>query len=372
MPGSPGGVGSPSASELVSQRVASGGPIRFDEYLELALYADGAGFYTAAGGRAGRRRGDFITSPEVGPLFGAVVGRYLDQVWDELGCPDPFVVVDAGAGPGTLAVAVRSAAPRCAEALTYVLVERSATQRALHAERLGHSLCAGEGDGPRFVSSATLPDGPFRGVVLANELLDNLAFRVLERTDDGWCEVYVGEGPVEVLGPVVAADEGLADQLAPNAAVGARLALQQEAAGWVAGVVGRLTGGRLLVIDYVTTSAAMAARPWSEWLRTYSSHRGGGHPLEDPGTRDITCEVAVDQLERIRPATRKCTQAEWLVAVGIDELVDAGRRIWTERAHVGDLAALAARSRVREAEALCDPTGLGAFGVLEWVVAADV
>jgi SAM-dependent MidA family methyltransferase len=69
--------------------------------LEAALYDPATGFYET-GGRAGRR-GDFLTSPEVGPLFGAVVARALDRWWDGLGRPDPFVVVDAGAGPGTLA-----------------------------------------------------------------------------------------------------------------------------------------------------------------------------------------------------------------------------------------------------------------------------
>ena len=62
-------------------------------------------------GRAGRR-GDFITSPEVGPLFGAVVARALDAWWAEAGEPDVFTVVEAGAGPGTLARSVLAAAPR--------------------------------------------------------------------------------------------------------------------------------------------------------------------------------------------------------------------------------------------------------------------
>ena len=62
------------------------------------------------------------------------------------------------------------------------------------------------------------------------------------------------------------------------------------------------------------------------------------------------------------------SQADWLRAHGIDDLVADARRTWTARAHIGDLAALKARSRVTEAEALLDPTGLGAFRVLEWTV----
>jgi len=68
----------------------------------------------------------------------------------------------------------------------------------------------------------------------------------------------------------------------------------------------------------------------------------------------------------VRPATEDRTQAEWLRAHGVDELVATARETWTERSHLGDLAALTARSRVTEAEALLDPAGLGAFRVLEW------
>ncbi|HQV56377.1 MAG TPA: hypothetical protein PKV27_00085, partial [Ilumatobacteraceae bacterium] len=91
---------SSSADQLAAAIAASGGPIPFDEFMSLALYGV-AGFYSV-GGRAGRR-GDFITSPEVGPLFGAVLARALDAWWADLGSPDDFTVVEVGAGPGTLA-----------------------------------------------------------------------------------------------------------------------------------------------------------------------------------------------------------------------------------------------------------------------------
>jgi SAM-dependent MidA family methyltransferase len=101
----------------------------------------------------------------------------------------------------------------------------------------------------------------------------------------------------------------------------------------------------------------------TEWLRTYRAQQRGSGPLVDLGVQDITCEVCVDQLPT---PTRDTTQAEWLRAHGLDELVDEGRRTWEERKAVGDLAAVEARSRISEAEALTDPTGLGAFRVLEW------
>src|SRR5439155_5821053 len=107
---------------------------------------------------------------------------------------------------------------------------------------------------------------------------------------------------------------------------------------------------------------------WREWVRTYRGHGAGGDPFADPGDQDITCEVAVDQLARIAAPRSDRSQAEFLRAHGIDQLVDAARRAWEAAAAHPDLAALAARSRVAEAAALTDPTGLGSFRVMEWTV----
>ena len=101
----------PPLAERLATRIRAGGPLTFSAFMDAALYAPD-GFYES-GGSAGRR-GDFLTSPEVGPLFGAVIARALDGWWDDLGRPDPYVVVDAGAGPGTLARSILRRAPRCA------------------------------------------------------------------------------------------------------------------------------------------------------------------------------------------------------------------------------------------------------------------
>jgi SAM-dependent MidA family methyltransferase len=122
----------------------------------------------------------------------------------------------------------------------------------------------------------------------------------------------------------------------------------------------------VVVWDYASTTPELAARPTEDWLRTYRGHQRGGHPLEHLGEQDVTCEVAVDQLALVRPPAVATTQADWLWAHGIDELVASAREHWQARAAIGDLEAMKARSRVSEADALLDPTGLGAFAALEW------
>ena len=278
----------------------------------------------------------------MGPLFGAVLARALDVWWSELDQPAPFTVVEAGAGRGALAKAVLAAAPACGPALRYVAVERSAALRSQHPAGVE--------------SAAALPQEPFAGVVLANELLDNLPFGLLERRGGGWAEVRVDAELAEVLVPVDAGPE-------IDAAAGARIPVQRAAREWVANARRLVTGGRVVAIDYADTTPSLARRPWTEWVRTYRGHGRGTHPLADLGHQDITCEVAVDQLP---PATANRSQADFLRAFGIDELAAEARAAWHERAHIGDLQALMSRSRVHEAAALTDDTGLGAFRVVEW------
>ncbi|MCZ7529412.1 MAG: SAM-dependent methyltransferase [Acidimicrobiia bacterium] len=108
-------------------RIGRDGPIAYSEFVEAALYGPG-GFFTSGGG-PGRSDGDFLTSPETGSLFGALVAGALSDWWAEMGSPDPFFVVEVGAGDGRLAREVLRASPVCAPALRYVLVERSETAR---------------------------------------------------------------------------------------------------------------------------------------------------------------------------------------------------------------------------------------------------
>jgi len=386
----------------IVERIARFGSVRFDEYVELALYDPDVGFFSNLGaegrGRAGRSGGDFITSPEVGPLFGMVVARWIDARWEELGRPDPYVVIEAGAGRGALALSVLAASLTCAPALRYVLVERSAGLRRAQAEHLALShpfdVLGPSGDldegvpspvvgtGPLVCSLPDLPVETVDGVVIANELLDNLPFRLFERSEparphvggkavgERWDEVRVAVDAGRLVELLVPADDEVAARLAdlaPDARPGARVPLQDHAVDWLRSALGVLRSGSVLVVDYARSrTTEFAEQPIDDWLRTYRDHDRGSAPLDAPGAQDITVDVAVDQLAAVAVPAVVLSQADWLRRYGIGGLVEEGRRIWAERAGVGDLAALRARSRAVEADALCDPTGLGAFRTLEW------
>jgi SAM-dependent MidA family methyltransferase len=214
-------------------------------------------------------------------------------------------------------------------------------------------------------SSSAMPDRSITGVVVANELLDNLPFRLLV-FDSGWREAMVTaqhDRFLEVLEPLPD-DVREAPWLPATAPHGARIPWQQQATAWVSETLTRLDAGRILALDYVTArTAELASMPWRDWLRTYRGHERGGHYHMAVAEQDVTAQVALDQLPE--PETVR-SQAQFLQRWGIDDLVVEGRQAWAAAASAPTVAAMRMRSRVREAEALLDPTGLGAFLALEW------
>ncbi len=341
------------------------GPLAVSEYLRLALYDEKGGFYQQ-GGRAGRK-GDFLTSPEVGPLFGAVIANAIDIWWRDCGEPREFTVFEWGAGPGTLARSVLAANPEVLQhqALRWYAIERSAQQRSLHPK---HPLLSSVADAPTHTVAA--------GLVLANEFLDNLPFDLYQRRGQSWVElrvsnhhnqrdfVLVGAAALDASSPLTEELNSLFDGSLPD---GVQVVYQRAAQEWLTQALGSLIEGRVVVFDYADTTPELAAR--GSWVRSHANHSrlGAGDWLLNPGACDITADVAIDQLELVRKADFNRSQRAFLQYFGIDEFVEQGRQRWQATAHVGDLAALRGLSRVSEAKALCDPDGLGSFRVLEWL-----
>ena len=360
-----------TVGQRLASRIAARGPIPVSEYVEACLYDPDGGFYMR-GGRAGGRSGHFLTAPEVGPLFGTVLARALDGWWAQLGEPAPFTVIDWGAGPGTLARSVVAAEPRCltAGALEWIALERSPAQRALHPDHPAVNSAARLSD--------ALPQPAPAGVVVANELLDNLPFDIVRRTAGGWEELRVAAGEASYRRGFSLVGAPAPDELVaglPDLAVGARVPVQRAARNWVAGAHQALVAGWIVALDYGADTRTLADRAGPSedpgtglgWLRTHRHHQGGSSWLAEPGSCDIATDVALDQIQADHRAEAR-TQAEFLRAHSIEDLVTEGRTAWDDRAAVGDLEAMRARSRTSEAEALLDPAGMGAFSALVWTV----
>ncbi len=335
---------------------SKGWPVRFDDYVWRCLYDPDFGFYSSGRGHAGRRDGDFITSPEVGPLFGAVLAKALDHWWRQAGCPEPFVVVDAGAGPGVLTRSLERAEPDCSAVWDLREVDPAPTTERLEASLLRQSSSA----------------APVGDVVIANELLDNMPPRIVELGLDGnWSEVWVQppqqhadhagfQDGEEVLVRIDGPPSPL-ENILPAAPSPGRWPVYSRARQWIEDCM-RGGTGRLLVFDYGDPDTATLAERGG-WLRTYRAHQRSSDPYVDPGSQDITVDIGFDQLPR--PSALE-PQAEFLRSFGIDELTAAGRDYWQANAARPDLRALEMRSRSSEAASLLDPQGLGSWLVAQW------
>jgi SAM-dependent MidA family methyltransferase len=341
--------------------------MRFDEFMEAALYGP-HGFYSRGGG-AGTQR-DFLTSPEVGTLFGALVARRIDAEWDRLGQPAQFTVVEVGAGPGTLARTVFAAEPRCLSVLHYVLVDRAEGMRALHRDHLPEE---------KVTSASDIPTAPIVGVVIANELLDNIPTKIFHLAHDPimWFEegVWFDGGTHTRLRFIVEDGPNLRTEIPDgfppkmNAYLYGSMPLQERAGQVARSLLSLVDKGALILIDYMReTTEEFSRLPRDEWMRTYRSHVKGSDPLQHPGECDITVDVALDQLiANTTVPTRVRTQAAALTAWGLAEQLAQSEQTWNNRKSDYDLIALRARSHASEAPILCDPAGLGGFTVVEWI-----
>lgn len=333
-----------SAKEHIVEAIEAGGPIPFERFMDLALYQPG-GFFAGEKLRS-EKAGDFLTSPEVSPLFGETLAKFVADERDRIG--DPFQLVEVGAGSGSLLRPLLATFD--VEALA---VEASLAARAALSELVP--------------VSHELPDR-IRGVVIANELVDNLPFALAQRVDSGWRERWVGLVADQLT--FVDADPRPSvvdwlDSYAGPVIDGDWVEVQLAAGEWLSQVLDRLEIGSVLVFDYGDTAEGLLPRRKDGTLRTYRAHHLGPHPLDEPGETDITADVNFTALIDLAPEARLMRQDEFLRDLGLRDRLGDLRRQELEAARSGDeMERLRIRTLKTEAETLLHPRGLGDFRVL--------
>ena len=318
------------AERAIRRRIARYGPITFAEYMSRALYGPG-GYYTRSDVGA-----DYYTGPQVHPAFGALLAVQLFQFWRLLDQPDPFFVIEPGAGNGLLGRDISNAAAHLPEgfgaSLRYVAVDRNPGGRNARSPALarlaGHAL--------------RLPVQKVTGCIISNELLD--AFPVHRvRTESGALrELYVGiesdvadgyEGRlVEITGdPSTPALERRLSDIGVSLFEGQTAEICLQLDDWSASVASSLDAGFVLTIDYGRSAQDLydpVQRPHGT-LVTYRAHRQTDTPLVDPGRQDITAQVDFTALrlagERAGLATvGNVSQGQLLTRLGLQTLRRSG------------------------------------------------
>lgn len=301
----------------------AGGALGFDDYMRLALYAPGLGYYSAGAQKFGES-GDFVTAPELSSLFGETLADLSAQALDQLG---GGVVLEIGAGSGVLAESLLAGWPQAAPLPeAYLVLEVSGELRARQQQRLARLPPALR---ERVHWLDGWPSRPVRGVVIANEVMDALPVQRFRVGPAGIEELVVRSEGAGFAWATRAADAGLAG---PVAALLARLPqpwpdgyvseYSPDLGPWLAGLADSLATGLVVLLDYGGTEREYYHPERREGTLTcHYRHRAHGDPFLFPGLQDITAWVdfsaaATAAAARGLDVAGYLTQAAFLVAAG--------------------------------------------------------
>ena len=305
-----------AASRALLERIgaelaAAGNWISFARYMELALHEPGLGYY-AGGARKFGAGGDFVTAPELSPLFGRALARQIAELLQP-----GEAVLEFGAGSGALAEILISELPD----VKYEILETSSELRQRQAHRLGN----------RVQWLDQLPHN-FRGVMLANEVVDAMPVHALAWTRTGILErgVCANEGQLAwsdraADNSIVAGSREIEIELPPSGRYESELALFARA--WMRSLARFLSRGAILVVDYgFPRREYFHPQRSMGTLACHYRHRMHGDPFYLPGLQDITAHVDFSALARAAgdaglALLGYANQAQFLVNCGITDLL---------------------------------------------------
>ena len=302
---------------------ACGGAIPFSRYMEIALYAPRLGYYRA-GWRTFGAEGDFVTAAEISPLFARTVARQVEQALSSIGSRE---VVEIGAGAGTMAAQMLAElVPR--GGVRYRMLELSGALAARQRETI-------EALAPDTLSSVSwldaLPEPGFRGVVLANEVVDALPVERFEMTADGvamHCVGFEAGRPVWCSGRaepwLEEAVESVQREIGRRLPVGYVSEIGPARGAWAASIAERLECGLVLLMDYGFPRREFYHPDRRDGtLRCHFRHRRHDDPLVLCGLQDITAHVDFTALARAAglDVAGFTTQSEFLLGCGLLDLL---------------------------------------------------
>ena len=380
----------PGLCEAIAHRIASSAQqrITFAEFMDLALYHPEYGYYVAQSQEIrqdgqGGIQSDFFTSPHLGADFGELLAEQFAQMWNLLDRPQPFTLVEMGAGQGLIVQDILRYLHRqhfeCFEALEYIVIEKSSAMVAVQQQRLQRLT-----DSWGHLSWKTWDEIPFNSLVgccFSNELVDAFPVHRVAIANGTLQEIYVAgevadpdasepftEIIAELSTPKLAEYFDLVELKFPADSYPDpyRSEVNLAALDWMTTVADRLKTGYLLTIDYGYSAQRYYSPTRSEGtLQCYYQHAHHSDPYRAIGRQDITAHVDFTALEKQgdRCGLQKLgftQQGLFLMALGLGDriagLSETGR---SPQVSLQDIL------RRRESlHALINPMGLGNFGVL--------
>jgi len=314
-------------TNAIGMKIALNGPIPFSEYMEMALYEPGLGYYSAGLQKFGKG-GDFVTAPQLGNVFARCLAGQIEQVGFQFG---RYEIIEAGAGSGILAADLLRALQESHPPARYRILERSAHLRQVQKETLSQLI-------PQWMDRISWLDEPpangWQGVFVANEVLDALTVERFCIENDGIRQLQVDAGPDGFEWSKGSCPQNIQEQiqavldgLESKPATGYRSELNMSLPAWLQAVTASMHKGLALFIDYGYTRRDYYLPQRSDGtLICHYQHRAHDDPFLWPGLTDISTSVDFTALAEAADfcgleVSAYTTQAMFLLASGLDQIL---------------------------------------------------
>ena len=321
-----------SLEQKIVERIRREGTISFESFMDMALYDSEFGYYVSQGQRIGRE-GDFYTSSHLHPIFGVMVGKQIAEMWDLMGCPERFTIVEMGAGEGYVCKDMLDYLNQAGsggqrpessfyQTLQYLIVERNELQRHRQQERLNAYK-----EKIRWISDIR-EAGAVRGCIFSNELLD--AFPVhLVRMEDKLREIFVNHNGITFIDQTGDLSSDAIAEYFRNAgielAVGYTTEVNLRIRDWLLDINAVLEKGFVFTIDYGHPAEEYYSEDRNRGtLLCYHNHEFSEDPYQNIGDQDMTSHVNFSAVKRwgeeigLR-ALGYCSQGSFFLSMGIDQ-----------------------------------------------------
>jgi SAM-dependent MidA family methyltransferase len=306
-----------TAEEFIIDTIRAQGPVSFRDFMDMALYMPGAGYYTGARENFGCR-GDYYTSPYLGKVFGDLVAKQVEEMWVLMG-KEKFTIVEYGAGMGLLCVHIMNRLqlnPELFEKIDYCIIEKNVCGHPGRKNTLHDKV--------KWYDSISEIGDPVTGCILSNELVDNFpVHRVVMK--DRLMEVFVDyeNGFREIHKTPPAQLINYLCEFNVSLAEGYHTEINIEARKWVTEIAASLKKGFVMTIDYGYNAAEFYHPARSRGtLMCYHKHRRNEDPYDYVGLQDITAHVNFSSLVQwgIANGLGHCgytTQSGFLLGLGL-------------------------------------------------------
>ena len=275
-----------SLEEITSEMIIKNGPISFCDFMEMALYFPGLGYYSSPAEKFGRN-GDYYTSPYVTPVFGELIAKQIEEMWLKIG-GNEFVIIEFGGGNGLLCYDILQHLKknsRLYDNLRYCIIEKTNLTGTTSKIFLNEKVY-------KFDSIEDI--GSITGCILSNEVVDNFAVHQVVMKDE-LMEVFVGYSKSGFTEIYIPASQEIKDYLGAldiHLPKGFRTEINLQAVNWIKEISEVLQKGYMLTIDYGYTQSQLYNSSRSAGsLLCYTKHTINADPYKNMGGQDITAHV---------------------------------------------------------------------------------